>query len=404
MSNALSSWASVDPELLQARLGTLTDARERHQVVTIVTASFACLTKIQGVDFGRLERSNAKTAQQLWTEIADEVGALWRTIDELQNNLKPLIDEHEMRLGDAEGELMFEESGEALQAAVQASARIADKRAPLTPLQRIGETAWATSFVLAGEIDAFRKRLPALLKVPDPWELIGDLQDHLGHVKAAINAILTGIYSSLPSVSVDGRPDQQNVELFASRELRARIFELRDRILEVERAMETTPAGQWQELLSRSFTDIERFMFGPGFAWMRAGDKRTFIRQHRSLAELLELWSPLRALPAKRAVQNLARYLEALEIINQRECLILHDRGALGVVVARIGEALGCVGQERREAIAAGLAALAEVQGRDRTLDALLEQMLAPGSPVPLEQILDRAKALFVQLGGKLEG
>jgi hypothetical protein len=171
-------------------------------------------------------------------------------------------------------------------------------------------------------------------------------------------------------------------------------------VLASEAAILAKPAGEWQPLLGQVHNAVEKFMFGPGFAWMRAGDKRTFIKQHRALGELMELWSPLRATPAKRAVQNLARYLEALEVINQRECLVQHDRDGLKIVVARMSLAANTEGPPRREAIAAALAALAEVQGRDRTLDALLEQTLAPGTPVPVIQILDRAKTLLAQLGG----
>ena len=277
----------------------------------------------------------------------------------------------------------------------------AQKAVSSAPIDRIGETVWATSFVLRSEIDAFRKRLPSLLKVPDAWELLSDLQDHVGHIRAALQAILTGIYASLYPTTPGAETvthDEQSIELLASRELRQRIFALRDELLIIEAALATVPSSEWQGLLRRAVDALHGFMFGPGFAWMRASDKRSFIKQHRVISELLELWSPLRATPAKRAVQNLARYLEALEVINQRECLILHDRAALAVVVEKLEKAASAAEAARREHIAAGLAALADAQGRDKMLDQLLETTLAPGSPVPTTEILQRAKVLLARL------
>ena len=53
---------------------------------------------------------------------------------------------------------------------------------------------------------------------------------------------------------------------------------------------------------------------------------------------------------------------------------------------------------KRREYIASGLAALADAQGRDKQLDQLLETTLAPGSPVPTTEILQRAKQMLNRL------
>lgn len=402
MTTALSGTSSVDPELIQARIDALAVELERNQVAAIVSAGFACLLRIKGIDFAALERATGnKAARELWTAVSEPVASMWAAAEELQVALAPLVAEHEARLatssadGDAVGDLALSEA-----VAPSPEGRREVAKPALTPLSRIGETAWATSFVLSGEIARFRKRLPSLLKIPDGWDLLGDLQDHLGHVKAGINAILTGVYASLPASRLDEARGEQSLELIASRELRHEVFGLRDHILEVERQLNAASPAGWQPSLLRARSSLERFMFGPGFAWMRAGDKRSLLKQHQALVEVLEVWSPLRAVPAKRTVENLARYLEALEVINMRECLVVHDRRGLATVVEQARVAVAEQGPQRREAIGAALAALAEVQGRDRELDRLLEQTLAPGSPVPVEAILARAQTLLAQLGG----
>jgi hypothetical protein len=255
------------------------------------------------------------------------------------------------------------------------------------------------TFVLGGEVDAFRKRLAQVLKLPDSWELVEAMQDHIGHLRSAVGAMLNGVFAALPAAPGEQHEAGQSLELVSARELRARVFELRDLVLTVEERLTRLRPGDWAVELARARAGVERFIFGPGFAWMRATDKRTFLKQRSTLGEILELYSPLRAEPARLAVANLARFLEALEVINQRECLQVHDREALGRVVAAMRAAAASTGPAARQAIAAGLAALAEAQGRDRGLDALLSATLAPGSPVPVAEILARAEQVVAGMG-----
>ncbi|MEM6531481.1 MAG: hypothetical protein AAF654_02600 [Myxococcota bacterium] len=386
----------MDPERVQGRVSLLDDPLVRGQVTRISDAAFSCLTRIQSINFSALERSSTgQDTRALWEDVSSQISSMWLAVEELESTLAPLIEEHEAKQAD-EGEDFDFDFGES-------DTPVAEKApaAPLTPLERIGETAWATCFVLNGEIQQFRRRLPNLLQVEDAWDLISDLQDHVGHVKAAINAILTGVFSSLPVDERESGETGHTLELVASRELRIRVFELRDQIVRIEGQMERWPAHEWEKFLRLALQMIERFMFGPGFAWMRAADKRTFITQHRALSELLEIWSPLRAVPAKRVVSNVARYLEALEVINQREHLVTHDRTCLEIVVDNLGAAqAGAEPTSRRSAIAAALGALAEVQGRDRELDRLLEATLDPGSEVPEKAILEVASAVLAKLRG----
>lgn len=393
MTHALTAMGAMDPERLSVRIGLLEDEDERDEVARIVRGGFACLSRIQSIDFRALERSTGGSGGGVWDAAREPVTAMWLAVEELNGILAPLIEAHEAKQQSTE--LDFElDLGEADDEAAPVR-----ETGPMTPLERIGETAWATCFVLNGEIQGFRKRLPALTKLRDGWELVSELQDHVGHVKAAVNAILTGVYSSLPSALEGATEAEQSLELMASLELRIRVFELRDQVHRVERHMVTAEPHQWEKFLRLALQLIEGFMFGPGFAWMRAGDKRTFITQHHALSEILELYSPLRAVPAKNIVSNLARYLEALEVINQREILVEHDREKLEQVVSRLESARASRDTtRRRESLAGALAALAELEGRDRDLDRLIAQTLEPGTPVPEGEIHELASSLLAKL------
>ncbi len=396
MTHALSAMGAMDPERLALRIRELDDDDDRDEVTRIVEGGFTCLSRIQSINFHALERSTtAKDARDIWASASEQVRGMWLAVEELNGILAPLVEAHEasQESGDLDFDLELGDSDDT-------PASTPEPTGPMTPLERIGETAWATCFVLNGEIQGFRKRLPALMKLDDGWELIGDLQDHVGHVKAAVNAILTGVYSSLPSALEDGSASEHSFELTASLELRVRVFELRDQILRIEEQMSKVPPHQWEKFLRLALQLIDSFMFGPGFAWMRAGDKRTFITQHRALAEILELYSPLRGVPAKNIVSNLARYLEALEVINQRELLVEHDREKLEVVVDNLEVARAGDSAQRRPALAGALAALAELEGRDRELDGLIAQTLDPVTAVPEAELYRLASSLLAKLRG----
>lgn len=401
MGHALSAIGSVDPDRVYARVRLLEDWSERGEVFSIVGGAFACLARLKSVDFSALERAAAhKSSTELWGDVEGDVDSVWSAIQELEHALQPLIALHEKRRAadipseDFEFDLESEAGAEGSQSAVGGSG-------PMTPLERIGETAWATCFMLQSEITGFRRRLPQLSRLKDGWELVSELQDHIGHVKAALNAILTGVYASLPPAADESPNEAHSLELMASLELRVRVFELRDHVLRIERQMSVARPEDWEKYLRLARQFIEGFMYGPAFGWMRAGDKRTFIVQQRSIGELLEMWSPLRAVPAKHTISNLARYLEALEIINQREVLLEHDRERLSIVASHLESARTTENtRKRRNGIATALAALAELQGRDESLDKLLERTLDPSSPVPVDEIQVRCRSLLEQLGG----
>jgi hypothetical protein len=394
---------SVDLELLRARLGRLEELAWRERLTTVVDSALDCLSKAQAVDAGALERlADKRSARDLWSASEGAVATLWLALEEVQQGLRPLCEAQGARAAEPCNALL--DLG-ALDAAAPENGELATVSAPgpssADPRARVEETAWAMSFVLRGELEGFRRRLPALLKLPNAWELVGALQDHLAHVFSSLNAVVTGIFSSLPGGATEAAAHVDlELELVASRELRQRTFALRDAVLGLEGTLKTEPPGEWQEALTSLYKLVDEFMFSAAFGWMRAGDKHLFLCHQRTLSEILALWSPLRAEPARRAVGNLARYLEALEVINNRECLRTHDKSALNAAASKLREAM--VEKNKaggRFALGKALAALAEAQGRDRELDALVAQTLDPATPVPLEALLARTEEVLSRMG-----
>ncbi len=390
----------VDPELLNARIAAIVNSITRGEASAVTGAALRCYAKLSDIDIRDLERGvSSQTPTTLWSRSNDAVASMWLALEELQQLLQPLAAHADEDAGFNLDALSSGEHAQTPGASVPVA--VASGGSAVDPiLLRIRETSWAMSFVLAGEVQRFRKRLAAVLKLKDGWELLDAVQDHIEHVRSGVVALLNGVFAALPRGHSQDVESEQSFELLSSRELRSRVFELRDMVLDVERFVNAKPAAEWSEPLKRLRDGVERFMFSPGFAWMRAGDKRAILSQREAFNDLLEMWSPLRAQPMQRVIGSFARFLEALEVINQREVLTVHDKAALATVVANLDVAMQSRGGESREAIGAALAALSDAQGRDRELDALLAQTLAPGNPIPVSRIRERAQGVLQLLGG----
>lgn len=416
MRSIVTGASPVDPQRFKSSLAALADPSWRARLSGLIDAAATCSKRLLALDFAPLERRAAgETALEVWGSIDATMAALWLAVEELQQVMQPLTAAHDVRhqaaalaagasgapgepLVDFGEELALEAAPSPVGAEAPSLPTVAS-RVP-TPEERVSEAVWAMSFVLAGEIDSFRRRLPTLLKLPDAWELVGSLQDHLGHLQSAIGAICTGIVANLPGTAEDdGAEASQGLFLLTSRELRSSIFALRDDVLALEAKLRAAPAQEWLPHLRALQKLVDDFMFSAAFGWMRIGDKRSFLAHQRALSELLSLWSPLRAPPARQAVSGMARYLEALELINHRECLVVHDRAALREAAANLRAAQAQQGGGGRAAFGRALSSLSLAQGRDKVIDELLAAILDPAAPVRLEAILARVEEVLAKLG-----
>ncbi|MEE8409258.1 MAG: hypothetical protein V3T05_06620, partial [Myxococcota bacterium] len=269
---------AVDPELLKARLESVSDEAVREEVYTIIECAVESLRRVHEVPISALESGVAgHTAMALWSAVDDGVSAAWLSLEDLQAGMQPLIDAYEAQSGSEGGGLYDDHVPEEEAPAEETT----DPSAPTLVLdgvtKRIGETVWAMSFVLTSELKEFRRRLQGLLKLKDGWGLLDALSSHLKHLRSTVNAILGGVYASLAGVTGESSADDQTFELTSSRELRSQVFELRDDIGATEKRLASTPPGEWRDLLRHTRDLVDHFIFSPGFAWTRAMDKRSFL-------------------------------------------------------------------------------------------------------------------------------
>ncbi|MEO1172790.1 MAG: hypothetical protein AAFX94_12195, partial [Myxococcota bacterium] len=109
MGHAVNAIGAVDPERVQGRVSLLDDPLVRGQVTRISDGAFACLMRIQSINFSALERSsNHQNARMLWTEVSPQISSMWLAVEELEATLAPLIAEHEAKQGGGEDDFDFD--------------------------------------------------------------------------------------------------------------------------------------------------------------------------------------------------------------------------------------------------------------------------------------------------------
>ena len=353
---------AVDPDLLRARVGAVRPEALRLALSAVVETGLRCRGRVDGLDFASLEVRAAEHASEvLWGSIAPSLEALWDLLRTVEGSLEAL--------------------------------------------RAVGDPSWrrrwdgvsASWFLLIVELDEMQERLATLVGVPEGWELVGALQGHVEKVRFVLDAVLAEIFALLPPKPGEWGGLPRRSELVRAQERRTRLQALRDVALACEDEMGCLPPSRWLASLQRISDALGVFVFGPGYAALRASEKYALVAQQRLLREVLLLWSPLRATAARQAVEALARYIEALEVVNQHESLRARDRDLLTQVVLHMDRAAVRDEQAPKE-IAAALAALAEARGCDRELDALVEQTLSPGSAVPIARILKRAREVLAEL------
>src|SRR6266849_2710863 len=201
--------------------------------------------------------------------------------------------------------------------------------------QGIARTVFAVCGVLRQDVARLGERLRNPTVVADPWNLISDLVQAVLVRQAATNLA----------------------------------FLFRGHARRIAQAPDDRIAAALQDALR----DVHAFSRTRALQALRTPDKRIFL-EARAQMHQLGREKPPRAIEIKQSVENLARFLESLSVINRRENLRLHDREQL----AAAGRALELARQRLAQPPRARIALLEAVRaasalyGRDAQLDPYL--------------------------------
>ena len=287
----------VDPELLHARVAAVSDRELRDTLERVVEGAFAVLTELGALPLSSLEaRAAEEGTDDLWDDTLQErLEALTEHVDRLCVEMEPLATATEadatglagVAFGDEATDepraVELDDAGDVVQAqdepaTAQASDAVADPDRAVKA--RVGELFSVMRFFVGGESKRFQTRMPALRQLEDGWEAVSALQDYVAATRSGLSALLVGVFTALPTLGGETSSADDHMELLAARELRLRVFDLRESVQDAERLMRSEPSSGWKEPLDRVKRLLSAFVSGPGFAWMRAGDgqSRTAVR------------------------------------------------------------------------------------------------------------------------------
>lgn len=238
------------------------------------------------------------------------------------------------------------------------------------------EIAKLASGVTSGmrrDVARLGERLRNPTVVSDSWNLISDLVEFRGRVRAGLGELIYQVCCFVAEVDradvVPGYAADLEQALLVRQATTNLAFLFRGHTKRIGAASDERIRGALQD----SLKDLHAFSRTRALPALRTSDKRIFLETRAQLYRLVKQ-TPPPTREIKLAAENLARFLDSMSVVSRRENLRLHDRAQLARAGRHCEAATDNLDQpsvaraELREAVRAG----AELYGRDAQLDAYL--------------------------------
>jgi hypothetical protein len=226
---------------------------------------------------------------------------------------------------------------------------------------------------LKRDVARLGERLKNPTVVADPWNLVADLLEFRGRLRAGIGEMIFEIASRVEELNrgdvVPGYAEDLQQALLVRQATTNLAFLFRGHAKRIAQAGPDKLISALQDALR----DVHAFSRTRALQGLRTHDKHIFLDARAQLHQLARQ-KPPEARAIRRAVENLARFLDSLSLISRRENLRVHDREKLASAQSALDAARGRVAQPPRARIALleALRAAASLYGRDAQLDAYL--------------------------------
>ncbi len=331
------------PEALEEVLLLAPESEDKERLALLFAESAIAIDALGTLDLSAYEIDDDDPSADLeaWEHLAPIIGRTIQTVNGLLDTLRTKLppDDAPPAGADPQARAMHE----------------AFRR-----IRRLEET-------LQQEVTRFGETMRDPKIMADRWNLLDHLQAFRGRFR---NAIADMVHMA---ASAFGEVRKDEVVPFFLREtaegmiLRRAIHNLKWDVEDVKDS-EVDAESKARETLRL----LAKFMYGRPWSVVRAADKRSILACRRALREALQQENAPDA-TLLEPIDRLLGVLEGFRVINERETLVLHDRGALARV-ERLLDELDLV-----EDTEAGPAALEEVLRATRTLvgrDPLLDEWI----------------------------
>lgn len=355
---------------------SILDEAQRTRVVRSIHIAAQALRVVDAFDLSPheagLEASRDKEIADLsvWNQVAPQVRSLLLEVRSAAEELRLLWPESEH---DDEPSLDLDLAFEQLSTGItpvpirdQREAELDQIVGGATESQAEVASAIASlAGMLQEDFVAFGARLRNPRVVADRWFLLGELTELKMKCTQCLEAIVATVLSAFsrsdPSELI---PRYLNAARRAVR-LRTAVVELSEDIDQLNERLQQTKESDAAELIRRAMANrLGRFTQSSAYALVRPGDKRELIVFRLRLSALADPGTSVRAI--QQLCEGLAKFLEVMRSINQREVLERHDRGKLQTIRMLL---------EADAELTDILPALEDVVGRSEVLDAQIRRL-----------------------------
>jgi hypothetical protein len=237
----------------------------------------------------------------------------------------------------------------------------------------IGKLASAVTSGMRRDVARLGERLRNPTIVSDPWNLISDLLEFRGRVRAGLGELIFQVCSFVAEVDRADVIPGYAAELEQSMLVRQATTNLAFLFRGHTKRIGASSDERVRAALQDSLKDLHAFSRTRALPALRTSDKRIFLETRAQLYRLVKD-APPRTREIKLAAENLARFLDSMSVVSRRENLRLQDRAQLARAGRHLEAATDNLDQpsiaraELREAVLAA----GELYGRDAQLDAYL--------------------------------
>jgi hypothetical protein len=265
----------------------------------------------------------------------------------------------------------------------------------------VREKVGGIEYGLRTQLDDATHRRDVALGAGQTGQVLALLDDTTSSAAEGIHALVTVVYAAfVPEADPAGLVPEYLTSLKRALMVRRGISELAAKLGPFNDALQSTDVGRHAAALEGVKTSLHAFVSGDVCRAMRAADRWELVQfDHQIIDE------PMAA--ARMTSEGLAKYLESLGAINQREVLLKHDQKVIGEIRESITNARELMEISPRTAhemlVKACKSALA-LKGRHPATDPLVAKLgtldFDATSPSQSPALLERLEQLLAASGG----
>jgi len=319
------------------------------------------ILQLAEVDLVRFEAGEGSHTLAVWEEVAPVMSETVTSVNRLVAIAEEVFPPR------PEGDL-----DEGLDAAFGPSGGEPHPERPPGKEEAIAAMVSGVSMGLRRDVARLGERLKNPNVVADTWNLISDLLEFRGRLRAGIGELIYQLASTVEEVErinvVPGYAQDLAHALLVRNAATNLAFLFRGHA----RRIAATPDDRLGAVLAEALRDVNAFSRTRALAALRTADKRIFLETRETL-HALSLETPLRGRDIRLATENLARFLDSLSLVSRRENLRLHDREHLAEAIAAVELARqASEAPAVRRGLVRAVRTASALYGRDAQLDAFI--------------------------------